>query len=333
MTRGHILIGISGWRYEPWRGVFYPDKLPQHSELKYASRMLPTIEINGSFYSLQSPAFYAQWHDDTPDDFVFAVKGPKYITHLRRLKEIETPLANFFANGLFELKHKLGPILWQFPPQLPFKPDRFEAFFAQLPHDTETAAAIAARHDGRVEGRTSLQPDRKRALRHAVEIRHPSFVDPAFVALLRKYRIALVVADTAGKWPLLEDLTADFVYVRLHGDKELYASGYSDEALTRWAERFRTWSEGGQVADARLASPQAAPRRARRDIYCYFDNDVKVHAPYDAAALMRKLGLESALGERGHPVWPPGWKAPAVRRGAEGFAARAKAVPRTSPPR
>ncbi|WP_280155275.1 DUF72 domain-containing protein [Piscinibacter sp. XHJ-5] len=324
---GRILIGISGWRYGPWRGVFYPEKLPQHSELKYASRMLPTIEINGSFYSLQSPAYYAEWHDDTPEGFVFAVKGPKYITHLRRLNQVETPLANFFANGMFELKDKLGPILWQFPPQLSFQADRFEAFFAQLPHDTEAAAAIAARHDHRVAGRTSLVPDRKRPLRHAVEIRHPSFVDPAFVALLRRHRIALVVADTAGKWPLLEDLTAGFVYLRLHGDQELYASGYSDAALERWAARIRTWSEGGQVADARLASSRPAPRRAKRDIYCYFDNDVKVHAPYDAATLMRKLGLATPLAGKGQPVWPPGWQAPRIRTGSEGFGMRTKARP------
>ncbi|HEY0819385.1 MAG TPA: DUF72 domain-containing protein [Rhizobacter sp.] len=322
-SRPDIRIGISGWRYEPWRGVFYPDKLPQRRELEFASRMLPTIEINGSFYSLQSPEFYAQWAADTPDDFIFTVKGPKYITHMRRLKDVETPLANFFANGLFELGSKLGPILWQFPPMLPFKPERFEAFFAQLPHDTEAAAAIAARHDRRVEGRTSLVPDAKRRMRHAVEIRHESFADPAFIALLRKYRIALVVADTAGKWPLLEDLTADFVYLRLHGDKELYASGYSDAALARWADRIRTWSTGGQVADAQLASPRPAPKRAKRDIYAYFDNDVKVHAPYDAATLLRKLGLDSPLGDRGHPVWPPGWTAPAVRAKAEGFARRA----------
>jgi uncharacterized protein YecE (DUF72 family) len=323
-----IRIGISGWRYEPWRGVFYPDKLPQRRELEYASRMLPTIEINGSFYSLQSPAFYAQWHDDTPDDFVFAVKAPKYITHMRRLKEIETPLANFFANGLFELKSKLGPILWQFPPHLPFKPERFEPFFAQLPHDTLAAADIASRHDHRVEDRMSLVPDGKRALRHAVEIRHESFADPAFIALLRKYRIALVVADTAGKWPLLEDLSADFVYLRLHGDKELYASGYSDEALDKWAARIRTWSQGRQVADARLASSKPATARARRDVFVYFDNDVKVHAPYDAATLMRKLGQSSPLGEQGQPVWPPGWEAPALRTGGEGFGKRA---PRSSP--
>jgi uncharacterized protein YecE (DUF72 family) len=323
MAHPDIRIGISGWRYEPWRGVFYPEKLPQRRELEYASRMLPTIEINGSFYSLQSPEFYAQWHADTPAEFVFAVKGPKYITHMRRLKEIEIPLANFFANGVFELRQKLGPILWQFPPMLPFKPERFEAFFAQLPHDTEAAAEIATRHDRRVEGRTSLEIDAKRRLRHAVEIRHESFRDPAFIALLRKYRIGLVVADTAGKWPLLEDLTADFVYLRLHGDKELYASGYSNAALDRWAHRIETWSLGGQVDDARLASPKAAPKRARRDIYVYFDNDVKVHAPYDAATLMRKLGQESALGKQGQPVWPPGWQAPALRTGGEGFGKRA----------
>jgi uncharacterized protein YecE (DUF72 family) len=324
---GRILIGISGWRYEPWRGVFYPKGLPQHRELSYASRMLPTIEINGSFYSLQSPAYYAEWYEDTPEGFVFAVKAPRYITHMRRLKEIETPLANFFANGLFELKDKLGPILWQFPPQLPFKPERLDAFFAQLPHDTQAAAEIAARHDRRVEGRMNLVPDRQRPLRHAVEIRHPSFADPAFVAMLRRHRIALVVADTAGRWPLLEDLTADFVYVRLHGDQELYASGYSDEALEHWAARLRAWSVGHQVGDARLASARAAPRRAQRDVYCYFDNDVKVHAPYDAAALMRKLGMASAMGLHGQPAWPAGWEAPPVRERAPGMH-RAKPAPR-----
>lgn len=324
---GHIHIGISGWRYPPWRGVFYPQKLPQHSELKFASRMMPTIEINGSFYSLQRPESYAEWYEDTPEGFVFAVKAPKYITHMLKLNGVETPLANFFANGVFELKEKLGPILWQFPPMFPFKPERFEAFFAQLPRDTEAAAALAARHDHRVADRKSLVPDRKRPLRHAVEIRHESFRDPAFVALLRKYRVALVVADTAGKWPLLEDLTADFVYVRLHGDKELYASGYGDAALEHWAERFRAWRRGAQVADAHLASTKAAPRRASRDIYCYFDNDVKVHAPYDAATLMRKLGIDSPLGDRGQPVWPPGWQPPVIRSGSEGFSTRTRTRP------
>lgn len=319
-SKARILIGISGWRYAPWRGVFYPGGLTQARELEYASRMLPTVEINGSFYSLQRPESYAQWHADTPPGFVFAVKGPKFITHMKRLNEVQTPLANFFASGVFELRDKLGPILWQFPPQLPFKPDRFESFFELLPRDTAAAAALAKRHDHRVEGRTSLAIDEPRPLRHAVEIRHPSFIDEAFIALLRRHGIALVVADTAGKWPLLEDLTADFVYVRLHGDKELYASGYSNAALDRWATRIAAWSHGEQVSDARLASQKAAPHRARRDIYCYFDNDVKVHAPYDAAQLMRKLGLSSPLASKGKPSWPPGWQAPELRRGAAGFA-------------
>jgi uncharacterized protein YecE (DUF72 family) len=318
-AQGRIRIGISGWRYAPWRGVFYPAGLPQRRELEFASRMLPTIEINGSFYSLQRPEFYAEWHDATPEDFVFAVKGPKFITHLRRLKEVETPLANFFASGVFELRAKLGPVLWQFAPQMPFLPERFEAFFEQLPRDTAAAAALAARHDHRVAGRASLAIDAKRPLRHAVEVRHPSFVDPAFVALLRRQRIALVVADTAGKWPLLEDLTADFVYVRLHGDKELYASGYGDAALDRWAARFEAWGRGAQVSDARLAATRAAPKRSHRDVYCYFDNDVKVHAPYDAARLMRRLGQASPLGAHGEPAWPPGWQAPTPRRRAAGF--------------
>jgi uncharacterized protein YecE (DUF72 family) len=315
--RGDIRIGISGWRYEPWRGVFYPEGLAQRRELEFASRMLPTIEINGSFYSLQHPDYYARWRDETPPGFVFAVKAPKYITHEKRLKDIDTPLANFFANGLLELRDKLGPILWQFPPVMPFKPERFEAFFEMLPHDTEAAADIARRHDSRVDGRCSLDVDVKRPLRHAVEVRHSSFIDPAFIALLRDHGIALVVADTAGRWPLLEDLTADFVYVRLHGDKELYASGYSDEALTRWASRFDAWSHGRQVEDAHLASTAPARRRARRDIYCYFDNDVKVHAPYDAAALTRKLGIDSPVGERGAPL--PDWALPTPRPRAPGF--------------
>jgi uncharacterized protein YecE (DUF72 family) len=266
---GDVHIGISGWRYAPWRGVFYPLGLRQRDELAFASRMLPTIEINGSFYSLQRPERYAEWHDATPDDFVFALKGSRYITHMSRLKEIRTPLANFLASGVLALGAKLGPFLWQFPPQMPYLPERFDAFFGLLPHDTDAALALARQHDHRLDGRALLTADRKRPLRHAVEIRHPSFIDPGFVALLRKHRIALVVADTAGRWPLLEDLTADFVYLRLHGDEELYASGYTTEALQKWAEKIRGW------------------RCAGHDVYAYFDNDIKVKAPRDAMALAR----------------------------------------------
>jgi uncharacterized protein YecE (DUF72 family) len=316
-----IRIGISGWRYEPWREVFYPKGLAQRRELEYASRMFSTIELNGTFYSMQRPEYFAQWRDETPDDFVFSVKAPRYITHLRRLKEVEAPLANFIASGLLELGPKLGPILWQFAPQMPFIAERFDAFFAMLPHDTQAAAAFARdHHDQRVYGRASFDVDKKRPLRHAVEIRHASFVDPAFVALLRRHKVALVVADTAGRWPLLEDLTADFVYVRLHGDVELYASGYSAPALDRWAQRMERWQHGGQAEDARLAAPDvAAPARRSRDVYAYFDNDVKVHAPYDAAALSRRLGIDTALPER-FPTRPSRSKA-TVRKKMPGLRA------------
>lgn len=290
-----VHIGISGWRYAPWRGTFYPAKMAQRCELAFASRMLASIEINGSFYNLQRPQSYADWYAQTPARFVFSVKAPRYITHIRRLRDIEAPLANFFASGLFNLREKLGPILWQFPPSFRFDAELFENFLQQLPHDTEAASELAQRHDERMQGRVQLAIDRKRKLRHAVEIRHNSFVDPAFVALLRRYRVALVVADTAGKWPNYEDLTADFVYMRLHGAEELYASGYTQAALKNWAERIRAWCSGSQPEDARLISEVAPPQRAARDIFCYFDNDMKVHAPFDAATLTNMLGLRSRL--------------------------------------
>ena len=310
---GNVRIGISGWRYEPWRGIFYPPGLAQRHELAFAARMLPSIEINGSFYSLQRPESYAQWHDETPPGFVFALKGSRYITHMLKLNNVRAPLANFFASGVLRLGAKLGPILWQFPPQLGFDEERFTAFFALLPRDTEAALALACEHDQRLDGRAWLAIDRRRPLRHAVEIRHPSFVDPEFIALLRRHRIALVVADTAGRWPLLEDLSADFVYLRLHGDEELYASGYSDAALDHWAARIDAWRRGRQVEDARLASPVAAPARQRRDVYCYFDNDVKVHAPYDAAHLAGRLGVATGLVAGERFVAPPGLAPPRQR--------------------
>jgi uncharacterized protein YecE (DUF72 family) len=285
-------IGISGWRYAPWRGVFYPSGLAQHRELEFAARAFPSIELNGSFYSLQTPASYAAWHDATPEDFVFSVKGPRYVTHILRLRNVLKPLANFLASGIFELRGKLGPMLWQFPPSMRFDPEVFDDFFSLLPRDTESALRLARRRDSRMHGRSVLRIDANRPLRHAVEIRHESFASPEFIALLRRHRIALVVADTAGKWPLLEDVTADFLYLRLHGDKELYASGYTEAALDRWADRIRAWSRGAATRDARRASSKPAPRRRARDIYCYFDNDVKVRAPFDADRLMQKLGVE-----------------------------------------
>lgn len=288
---GKIYIGISGWRYEPWRGTFYPADLTQDRELEFASRALPSIELNGSFYALQRPDSYRAWYEATPKGFVFSHKGNRYITHILRLRDIDGPLANVLASGVFNLRDKLGPFLWQFPPNFKFDPEPMEHFLSILPHDTEAGLALARRHEPRMQGRTALEVDKKRKLRHALEVRNDSFVDPAFIALLRKYKVAMVVADTAGKWPDYEDVTADFMYLRLHGAEELYASGYTEEALDWWAERIRAWSVGSQPGDAQLISDKAAPKRASRDVYCYFDNDLKVRAPFDARRLIEKLGL------------------------------------------
>ena len=241
-----IRIGISGWRYPPWRGMFYPKDLPQREELHYASRVLNTIEINGSFHSLQRPESYAQWYADTPQDFMFTVKGPRYITHMRRLREVDEPLANFLASGLLNLREKLGPILWQFPPNFKYDRARMESFFDLLPHDTNVARAIMRKRSAWMKGRTRLVSGEKRVLRHAIEIRHESFLDPAFVDLLRAHNVALVIAETARRWPMAHDITADFVYMRLHGDKELYQSGYQDPALSRWKRRILAWHCGSE---------------------------------------------------------------------------------------
>jgi uncharacterized protein YecE (DUF72 family) len=244
---------------------------------------LNSVEINGSFYSLQRPASYQTWAARTPQDFVFAVKGSRFITHLKKLRDVQTPLANFFASGVLALGAKLGPLLWQLPPNLPFDPDKLAAFLALLPHRTTEAATLAQRHDERLEGRAWTATDADRPLRHALEVRHPSFRDPALIELLREHGVALVVADTAGTWPYLEDVTADFVYVRLHGDAELYVSGYTDQALATWAARVRAWRAGQSPRTAATIAPPAPVRP--RDVFVYFDNDVKVRAPVDAIAL------------------------------------------------
>jgi uncharacterized protein YecE (DUF72 family) len=311
-----LRIGISGWTYAPWRGIFFPKGLPQNRELFHASRQVRSIEINGTFYSLQRPSSYQTWYEQTPEDFVFSIKGPRFVTHIKRLRAIEAPLANFFASGVLRLNQKIGPILWQLPPSFVYQPDRLAEFFALLPRDTRSAAKLAQQqHDFRLKHVPWTKIDRNRPLRHALEVRHPSFKTEAFVSLLRQHDIALVVADTAGKWPLLFDVTADFVYVRLHGDAELYVSGYTPEALQNWAEKIRAWSEGRDAPGIPLLAG-AAPSRASRDVYVYFDNDVKTHAPFDAMSLAHLLGLAPA---------PPPMPAP------EPAAAKALAasVPRT----
>ena len=294
-VRATIRIGISGWRYPPWRGTFYPKDLPQRSELEFASRALPTIELNGSFYSLQAPRSWQAWNDATPDDFVFSVKAPRYITHILRLRNVASPIANFFASGLAHFGGKLGPILWQLPPTLKFDERLVADFLALLPHDTVAAESLAHRHDAKVKGHTALDyGTRKRALRHAVEVRNASFATPAFVAMLRDAGVAWVVADTAGRWPEFGDVTAGFVYVRLHGATDLYESGYSDAQLAQWATRIDHWREGAEVIDEPRIGPRATGARSGRDVFCYFDNTEKVHAPHNAHRLLALLGLAGA---------------------------------------
>jgi uncharacterized protein YecE (DUF72 family) len=287
---GRIRIGISGWTYKGWRGRFYPAGLPQKRELAYAAERFASIEVNGTFYGLQRPEAFADWAAQVPEGFVFAVKGSRYITHFLRLRDVERPLANFLASGLLRLGPKLGPILWQLPPRTRFDAERLDRFLSLLPRDTAAARELARRHDARVAGRAWLEIDRRRRMRHALEVRHDSFRDPAFVRLLRRHRVALVCAD-AVDWPRLMDLTADFVYLRLHGSEELYASGYEDAALDAWAGRVRAWAAGREPGDAERIMGSSRPRQAGRDVYVYFDNDAKVRAPADAAALAGRLGV------------------------------------------
>ena len=287
--RGAIRIGISGWRYAPWRGVFYPKGLPQRRELEYASRALSTIEVNGSFYSLRRPESYALWHDQTPAHFVFSVKGPRFVTHILRLRAAEVALANFFASGVANLRDKLGPFLWQLPPNFRYDADQIEAFLALLPRDADAAAALARRRNDKVKGRARLVYGPTRPIRHALEVRNTTFVTKSFITMLRRQRVALVIADTAGKWPEYEDITADFAYVRLHGADELYRSGYSEEALDRWGSRILDWSHGREPPDAKKIATMRARSAASRDVYCYFDNTDKMEAPRNAARLAEKL--------------------------------------------
>ncbi|GLZ32432.1 hypothetical protein Lesp02_46200 [Lentzea sp. NBRC 105346] len=266
---GEVRIGTSGWVYPPWRGTFYPKGVTQKKELSYLAGRLNSVEINGSFYSLQTPSSYRKWASETPDDFVFAVKGSRFITHMKRLNDPETVLPNFLASGVLALGPKLGPILWQLPPTFRFDAKKLTNFFDHLPRTTTDAAKIAEDHDERVED-PHTTTDADRPLRHALEIRHDSFRGKEFTKLLKDHDIALVIADAAGKYPLIEEVTSSLVYIRLHGHDELYVSGYTDEGLDMWAKKIRKWSKN-------------------HDVHVYFDNDAKVMAPRDALALRQRL--------------------------------------------
>lgn len=277
MSAARARVGISGWTYAPWRSIFYPKGLAHKNELRYAAERMDSIELNGSFYALQKPASYRHWAEETPDDFVFSIKGGRYVTHIRRLQNPTEALSSFFASGLLTLGDKLGPLLWQLPPNLHFDSRLLDAFFAALPRTAMDAAALG-RTSTLDESRTWTAVTADRPLRHAIEVRNASFVDDGFIELARAHGVAIVVADTAGRWPRLREVTTDFMYLRLHGDEELYTSGYTPEALDAWARDIRGWVDG-----------TACPDGDGRDVYVYFDNDTKVRAPVDAMALRERL--------------------------------------------
>lgn len=292
---GRAFVGISGWTYTPWRGNFYPSRLPQDLELSYASRRFNALEVNGTFYSLQRPSSFEAWYEQTPPGFVFSLKGGRYITHLRRLKDIRSPLANFLASGILCLREKLGPILWQFPPHMRYTEDRFRPFFELLPRDTAGAARLARGHDPWMKGRVALDTDAKRPLRHAVEFRHESFLNNGFLSLMREHNIALVAADVAGRFPTTEDVTADWVYARLHGSRRLYVSGYMPREIEAWACKVEAWRDGREPDEPRRVGPPGPVAPGGRDVYVFFDNtDVKLRAPVDARRMAERLGVGPA---------------------------------------
>ncbi len=269
--KGRAFVGISGFDYPGWKGPFYPPDLPRSKWLAYAGARFDSVELNGTFYSLKRPEHFERWRAATPEGFVFAVKGSRFITHMKKLREVEVPLANFFASGVLALGRKTGPFLWQLPEAYPFDRDRVGPFLSMLPRDTDQAAAMARRHDARLAGRALTRPAAHVPLRHALEARHPSYFGAEARELLEEQGVALVEADTAGRWTLSHAITARFGYVRLHGSEVLYASRYSDRELARWASRVRRIC--ASVGDA----------------YVYFDNDAEAHAPRDAMRLARRL--------------------------------------------
>jgi uncharacterized protein YecE (DUF72 family) len=270
-------IGISGYDYKPWRGRFYPDDVPARRWLEYASREFNSIELNGTFYSLKNPAVFERWVREVPPrNFLFAVKGGRFITHNLKLRNADTALGNFFASGVLALGRATGPFLWQLPATYRFDAERMDAFMATLPRTARQAEAVALQHDERLRRGARVDAAAPAVkFRHCFEVRHPSYFHEEFYAILRERKCGFVIADTAGKFPYAEEVTADFVYVRLHGSQELYASGYTDEELDEWARKIAHWR---------------SPAGGARDVYVYFDNDAKVHAPFDARRLAERVG-------------------------------------------
>jgi len=266
-----VRVGLSGWQYRHWHGRFYTKGTRRADELEFAAARFPTLELNGTFYGLQKPASFQRWRDAVPDGFTFAVKGSRYVTHLKRLREPRTALANFVASGLLALGDRLGPVLWQLPERTAFDHDVLAEFLDALPGTTTEAARLAADHDDRLRAEAWTDPGEDRPLRHALEARHATFEEPDALRLLRDHDVALVVSDGAGRWPVLDHPTAGLAYLRLHGPTELYASRYDDARLDGWARWVRQRADAGQ------------------DVVVYFDNDGDAHAPRDARRLVDRL--------------------------------------------
>jgi uncharacterized protein YecE (DUF72 family) len=286
MRRGRAFIGTSGWIYRHWNGRFYPAGLPARRQLEHLASRFSTVEVNGTFYSLKRPSAFEAWRGAVPGDFIFAVKASRYITHMLKLNNAEAALGNFFAQGLLLLGAQLGPILWQLPPSLPFDREKARNFFRALPMNMHDAEKIARRHhDHRLHGPPVLRaPDGREApLRHALEIRHASWLQEAALRLLAEHDVALVTADSADHHPLsVERTTRAFAYVRLHGARKLYASRYSDGELDEWAALVERWRARGS------------------DVYVYFDNDDKAYAPGDAERLAARLEARVATRVDAH---------------------------------
>jgi uncharacterized protein YecE (DUF72 family) len=264
-VRCAIRVGVGGWTFPPWRGVFYPKGLPHARELAFASQHLTSIEINGTFYRTQAPATFRKWANETPDGFVFSVKGPRFVTHRSALKEAGDSVARFFDSGVLEMGGRLGPVLWQFPPTKKFEPADFGAFLELLPRE------LAGR-----------------AIRHAVEVRHDSFRTAAFVSLLREFETPVVFAEHR-IYPAIADLTGDFVYARLQMGEDSVPTGYPPEALDAWSKRVRLWARGHDPHDLPRIEPDRESQMGLRDVFVYFIHEGKVRAPAAAMALIERI--------------------------------------------
>lgn len=266
MTKsGTIRCGIGGWTFDPWEGTFYPETLSKKRQLEYASRQLKVIEVNGTYYSSQKPETFAKWASEVPDDFVFSLKASRFATNKKVLAEAGESINRFLGQGLTELGPHLGPILWQFMPTKKFDADDFGAFLALLPE----------KQDGLT-------------LRHVVEVRHPSFRTPEFIALLAKYNVAVVCADHAD-YPMIADVTSDFVYARLQTGSDDVETCYDEKRLDLWADRLKTWASGGVVAELDLGDPSRKPEKKARDVFAFFISEGKVNAPNGARALQKRV--------------------------------------------